>query len=82
VNRHTFAYKLAAEGTKPYWATNSGDGKYCFVSFSGDDNVGVIDYRKETLVKKFAVGDHPQRMRMGKLRYGLLGTKRPATRRR
>jgi hypothetical protein len=82
VDRQTFAYKLAATGTKPYWATNSGDGRYCFVSFSGDDAVGVIDYTREKLVKKFPVGDHPQRMRMGKLRYGLLGTKRPAPRRR
>ena len=82
VDRQTFAYKLAATGTKPYWSTNSGDGKYCFISFSGDDNVGVVDYRTEKLVKKFPVGDHPQRMRMGKLRYNLLGTKRPATRRR
>jgi len=82
VDRQSFRYKLAAEGTKPYWSTNSADGKYCFISFSGDDNVGVVDYRKETLVKKFPVGDHPQRMRMGKLRYGLLGTKRPAARRR
>jgi DNA-binding beta-propeller fold protein YncE len=82
VDRQTFRYTLAATGTKPYWSTNSGDGKYCFISFSGDDNVGVVDYRTEKLVKKFPVGDHPQRMRMGKLRYNLLGTKRPATRRR
>src|SRR3954471_18714817 len=82
VDRQTFRYTLAATGTKPYWSSNSGDGKYCFISFSGDDNVGVVDYRTEKLVKKFPVGDHPQRMRMGKLRYNLLGTKRPASRRR
>ena len=82
VDRKTLGFKIAAEGSKPYWSTNSGDGRYCFVSFSGDDNVGVVDYRKATLIKKFPVGDHPQRMRMGKLRYGLLGTKRPAARRR
>jgi DNA-binding beta-propeller fold protein YncE len=81
VDRKTFAYKLAATGSKPYWSTNSADGKYCFVSFSGDDNVGAISYAKGALVKKFAVGDHPQRMRMGKLRYGLLGSKRPSKRR-
>ena len=82
VDRQTLGFKIAAEGSKPYWSTNSGDGKYCFISFSGDDNVGVVDYRTATLIKKFPVGDHPQRMRMGKLRYGLLGTKRPAARRR
>lgn len=68
VNRQTFRYTIAAQGTKPYWATNSGDGKYCFVSFSGDDNVGVISYKTGKLVTKFAVGDHPQRMRMGVIR--------------
>ena len=29
------------DGDKPYWATNSADGSYCFVSFSGDDAVSV-----------------------------------------
>jgi hypothetical protein len=82
VDRQTFRYTIAVEGSKPYWSTNSGDGRYCFISFSGDDNVGAVDYRTEKLIKKFPVGDHPQRMRMGKLRYGLLGTKRPAPRRR
>ncbi|MEA2496787.1 MAG: hypothetical protein QOJ29_4698, partial [Thermoleophilaceae bacterium] len=68
VNRLTFRYQISAGGNKPYWATNSGDGKYCFVSFSGDDNVGVISYKTGHLVTKFAVGDHPQRMRMGVIR--------------
>jgi YVTN family beta-propeller protein len=68
VNRSTFRYTIAAQGTKPYWSTNSGDGKYCFVSFSGDDNVGVISYRTNKLITKIAVGDHPQRMRMGVIR--------------
>jgi YVTN family beta-propeller protein len=68
VNRMTFRYTIAAQGTKPYWSTNSGDGKYCFVSFSGDDNVGVISYRTNKLIAKIPVGDHPQRMRMGVIR--------------
>jgi DNA-binding beta-propeller fold protein YncE len=68
INRKTFRYTIAAHGTKPYWSTNSGDGRYCFVSFSGDDNVGVISYKTGRLVTKFAVGDHPQRMRMGVIR--------------
>ena len=76
VRRDTFAYKIAANGSKPYWSTNSGDGRYCFVSFSGDDAVGVISYRTEREVARFKVGDHPQRMRMGTLRRGLLGTRR------
>jgi YVTN family beta-propeller protein len=68
VNRLTFRYTIAAHGTKPYWSTNSGDGKYCFVSFSGDDNVGVISYKTNKLITKIPVGDHPQRMRMGVIR--------------
>ena len=76
VNRQTFGYRIAAHGTKPYWSTNSADGRYCYVSFSGDDAVSVISYAKEREVKRFSVGDHPQRMRTGKLYRGLLGTKK------
>ena len=45
VDRQTFRHRIAARGKKPYWSTNSGDGKLCFVSFSGDDAVSVISYR-------------------------------------
>jgi DNA-binding beta-propeller fold protein YncE len=76
VSRSSFAYKIAAHGTKPYWATNSKGGAYCFVSFSGDDAVSVISYRKAKEIARIQVGDHPQRMRMGKVRAGLLGTKK------
>ena len=68
VSRTSFAYTLAARGSKPYWATNSGDGKLCFVSFSGDDSITAISYATEKVVAKVAVGDHPQRMRMGVIR--------------
>ena len=73
VRRDTFAYRLAAHGLKPYWSTNSGDGRYCFVSFSGDDRVSVISYATEREIASVAVGDHPQRMRMGALAAGALG---------
>jgi YVTN family beta-propeller protein len=76
VDRTTFAYTLAAHGEKPYWSTNSADGRYCFVSFSGDDAVSVVSYETEQEIARIPVGDHPQRMRTGKLRAGLLGTKR------
>src|SRR5688500_16701763 len=75
VDRTSFAAKIAAHGSKPYWSTNSGRGNYCFVSFSGDDAVSVISYRKEAEIARIPVGDHPQRMRMGKVRAGLVGTK-------
>ena len=47
VQRDSFAHKIVANGSKPYWSTNSADGRYCFVSFSGDDKVTVLDYASE-----------------------------------
>ena len=76
VDRTSFAYTIAANGHKPYWATNSADGRYCFVSFSGDDLVSVISYDTGQEVARIPVGDHPQRMRTGELQLGLLGTKK------
>jgi DNA-binding beta-propeller fold protein YncE len=75
VRRDTFAYTIIPVGRKPYWSTNSGDGRYCFVSVSGEDAVSVISYADEREVARIPVGDHPQRMRMGKVRAGLF-TKR------
>jgi YVTN family beta-propeller protein len=72
VDRKTFHYKRFNVGLKPYWATNSGDGKYCFVSASGDDQVAVLNYATKRLVAKIKVGDHPQRMRMGVIRASYL----------
>ena len=68
VRRSTFSYTLVHGGHKPYWATNSGDGRRCFVSWSGDDSISAISYRTGKEVARLAVGDHPQRMRMGKIR--------------
>jgi DNA-binding beta-propeller fold protein YncE len=77
VDRDDFAARIIPVGEKPYWSTNSADGRYCFVSVSGEDRVSVISYAGEREVARIPVGDHPQRMRMGKLRYGLFGTKAP-----
>ena len=65
VDVDSFDPKIFRVGSKPYWSTNSADGKYCFVSVSGDDRVVVLDYAREREVARIAVGDHPQRMRMG-----------------
>jgi YVTN family beta-propeller protein len=78
VSRATFSHHIAALGHKPYWTTNSGDGRYCFVSFSGDDAVSAISYATEQEVARIPVGDHPQRMRMGKLEVAALGAIAPA----
>jgi DNA-binding beta-propeller fold protein YncE len=72
VQRRSFKHKLIEVGERPYWATNSGDGRYCFMSVSGDDRVSVISYRKAREVRRISVGDHPQRMRMGRIRNAYL----------
>jgi hypothetical protein len=58
-------------GEKPYWSTNGRDGT-CWVSFSGDDKVGVFDYASERQVADVPVGDHPQRVRLGAIQRAYL----------
>jgi hypothetical protein len=66
VSRNTLGYRLIRTGgLKPYWVTNSGDGRYCFVSWSGSDRISAISYESRREVARVPVGDHPQRMRMG-----------------
>jgi YVTN family beta-propeller protein len=77
VSRSTFSYRIVPVGEKPYWATNSGDGRYCFVSVSGNDRVSVISYATEDEVARIPVGDHPQRMRMGNVSVPLASTPAP-----
>jgi DNA-binding beta-propeller fold protein YncE len=67
VDRTTLAPTIAAHGSRPYWATNSPDGKSCLVSFAGDDRVSVISYAEGREIASIPVGDHPQRMRAGRL---------------
>jgi DNA-binding beta-propeller fold protein YncE len=77
VSRDTFNYRLIQTGgERPYWVTNSGDGRYCFVSWSGSDRISAISYRTRREVAQVPVGDHPQRMRMGVVTQGWLQTHR------
>ncbi|QQN38393.1 YncE family protein [Acinetobacter sp. CS-2] len=64
VDRSTLkAGKLIAVG-KPYWATQSSDGKSCVISESTNDVVTVIDFATGEKVLSVPVGNHPQRVRI------------------
>src|SRR5262249_31734567 len=47
VDRATFDFRLIQreDGARPYWSTNSEDGKLCFVSWSGLDQISAISYK-------------------------------------
>jgi YVTN family beta-propeller protein len=71
VGRGDFRAHLVSRGTKPYWSTNGPDNS-CWVSYSGDDEVAVLDYRSEAEIARIPVGDHPQRVRVGVIRKSLV----------
>jgi hypothetical protein len=71
-SRATFEAKVFSAGEKPYWSTNGPDPDHCWVSFSGDDKVGVFSYGQERQIAEVPVGDHPQRVRVGAVQHGLL----------
>ncbi|HEU4511949.1 MAG TPA: PQQ-binding-like beta-propeller repeat protein [Nocardioidaceae bacterium] len=72
VNRRTLKRKIVDVGAKPYWSTNGVRDNECWVSVSGDDKVVVIDYRDGSVVKQVPVGDHPQRVREGRVALDVL----------
>jgi len=65
VTRKSMKYKIVKHGVKPYWSTTSRNGRNCYVSWSGNDSISVISYRKRKEIAHIKVGDHPQRIRSG-----------------
>ncbi len=72
VRRKSFTFKRFDNGLKPYWSTTSADGKQCYVSWSGTDEISVFSYRRMKEVARIKVGDHPQRIRTGKVHRDVL----------
>ncbi|GID98591.1 YncE family protein [Amorphoplanes digitatis] len=65
VDRATLQEGELVPAAKPYWATVSGDGRDCVISESGADQVSAISFATGRRVATVAVGDHPQRVRIG-----------------
>ncbi len=63
---------IKREDGKPYWVTPSADGRFCYISWSGLDEVSRISYRTGKVDETAPVGDHPQRVRNGFVRRALV----------
>ncbi|MGW7237905.1 YncE family protein [Streptomyces sp. NPDC054804] len=74
VDRATLQEGPLVTASTPYWATVSGDGKDCVISESGADQVTAIDFATGEKVTSVAVGDHPQRVRLGHVQAGWTGS--------
>jgi DNA-binding beta-propeller fold protein YncE len=70
VDRATLQEGPLVTASKPYWATVSGDGRDCVISESGSDRVTAISFATGQRVASVAVGDHPQRVRIGRIPVG------------
>lgn len=72
VDRETFDFKLLTDlGKKPYWVTTDAAGEHCYISWSGSDQISIINFELGVEVARVNVGDHPQRIREGKLAKGV-----------
>lgn len=67
VNRATLQEGPLVAASRPYWATVSGDGLDCVISESAADRVTAISFATGQRVTSIPVGDHPQRVRIGRI---------------
>jgi hypothetical protein len=72
VDRESMRYTIFDEAStghsygKPYWTTEGLDGT-CWISLSEADAVAVLDSRTKRELAYLPVGDHPQRVRHGRV---------------
>lgn len=68
VDRETFSHQiLTGLGEKPYWVTTNEAGDRCYISWSGTDQMSIIDITSAREIARVDVGDHPQRIREGRV---------------
>jgi len=67
VDRASLQEGPLVSAAKPYWATVSGDGQDCVISESAADRISAISFTTGERVTSVAVGDHPQRIRIGRV---------------
>ncbi|MGM0768130.1 MAG: YncE family protein [Pseudomonadota bacterium] len=68
VDRETFSHQiLTGLGEKPYWVTTNEAGDRCYISWSGTDQMSIIDIASASEIARVDVGDHPQRIREGRV---------------
>jgi DNA-binding beta-propeller fold protein YncE len=70
VDRATLTPGPLVTAIKPYWATVSADGRDCVISEAGADRVTAISFATGQATASVAVGDHPQRVRIGQVPAG------------
>ncbi len=70
VDRATLTPGPLVSASKPYWATVSADGRDCVISEAGADRVSAISFATGERVATVGVGDHPQRVRIGRVPTG------------